>query len=103
MRNLSPLALALCVFTATACSKEQEKEKEGPLQHVGQDRAILQDVTAAVNEVIRNAADCDAAKAALPEAERRLSEAHGKVKEPVSHETLKVLTAQLKGVSDACP
>ena len=101
MRATTLVALTLCVLTAAACS--EEKQKEGPLQHVGQDRAILQDVTAAVNEVIRNAADCDAAKAALPEAERRLSEAHGKVKEPVSHETLKVLTAQLKGVRDACP
>ncbi len=100
MRNPAWVTLALCVLSA-ACSKE--KEKQGPLQHVGQDRAALQDVTAAVNEVIRNAADCDAAKAAMPEADRRLSEAHGKVKEPVSQETLKVLAAQLKGVREACP
>ena len=98
MRNPARVALALSVLTAAACFKE----KEAPL-HVGQDRAVLQDVTAAVNEVIRNAADCDAAKAAMPDAERRLSEAYGKVKEPVSQETLKVLAAQLKGIRDACP
>lgn len=100
MRNPAWVALALYVLSVAACSKD--KEKEGPLQHVGQDRAVLQDVTAAVNEVIRNAADCDAAKAAMPEADRRLSEALGKVKEPVSQETLKVLAAQLKGVREAC-
>jgi hypothetical protein len=103
MRNPAWVTLALCVLGVASCSKEKEKEKEGLAQHVGQDRAVLQDVTAAVNEVIRNAADCDAAKAAMPEADRRLSEAYGKVKEPVSQETLKVLAAQLKGVREACP
>ncbi|HJS57209.1 MAG TPA: hypothetical protein VKA01_03820 [Vicinamibacteria bacterium] len=100
MRVRTRVVVAFCVLAVVAC---KEKEKEGPLLHIGQDRAVLQDVTAAVNEVIRNAADCDAAKAAMPEAERRLSEAYGKVKEPISQETLKVLAAQLKGVREACP
>ncbi|HET7291763.1 MAG TPA: hypothetical protein VFM88_05010 [Vicinamibacteria bacterium] len=101
MRNGAGIALALVVASLplAACFKERERQ----IKQVGQDEAVLKGVTAAINQVIHNAADCDAVKAAMPEAQQRLSEAYGKVKEQASHETLKALSAQLKRVGDACP
>ena len=94
------MALALAVaLSLAACLKERERQ----IKQVAQDEAVLKGVTAAINQVIHNAADCDAVKAAMPEAQQRLSEAYGKVKEEASHETLRALAAQLKRVGDACP
>lgn len=101
MRNRARTALALAVALPLAACGFKERERQ--IKQVGQDEAVLKGVTAAINQVIHNAADCDAAKAAMPEAQQRLSEAYSKVKEPASNETLKALAAQLKRVGDACP
>src|SRR6185295_14647627 len=79
------------------------REREKQMKEVKRDENVLAGVTAAVNQVVRNAADCDAVKAALPEAKQRLSEAYGAVLEPGSTETLKMLSTQLQRVESACP
>jgi len=79
------------------------REREKQIQEVKKDEAVLKGVSAAINQVIHNAGDCDAARAAMPEARQRLSEAFRLVQEPGSDATLKMLEAQLKQVSDACP
>jgi hypothetical protein len=79
------------------------QQRERQMKQISQDEAVLKGVTAAVNQAIHNADDCDAARAALPEARQRLSEAFGKVKEEASHQMLRALDAQLKRVADACP
>jgi hypothetical protein len=83
----------------TGCFKERERQ----IKEVNQDEAILKAASAAANQVLRSATDCDAAKAALPEARQRVSEAFGKVKGEASAQTLRALDAQLKRVADACP
>lgn len=98
-RNVRFAALAVLVLAGAACFKERERQ----IKQVGQDEAVLRGVTAAVNQVVRSAGDCDAAKAAMPEARQKLSEAFGQVKEEASQQTLRVLDAQLKRVADACP
>lgn len=90
--------MSLCLGLG-GCFQERERQ----MKQVSQDEAVLKGVSAAVNQVIHNAADCDAARAALPEARQRLGEGFGKVKGQASHETLRALDAQLKRVADACP
>jgi len=92
----------LLAIALTACfgfAREREKQ----MQEVKRDEAVLKGVSAAINQVIHNATDCDAARAAMPEARQRLSEAFRLVQEPGSDATLKMLDAQLKQVADACP
>lgn len=91
--------LVVLALSGAACFKERERQ----MKQVSQDEAVLRGVTAAVNQVVRSAGDCDAAKAALPEARQRLSEAFGQVKEEAGQQTLKALDAQLRRVADACP
>jgi hypothetical protein len=98
-RHVRLACVLLAAFVPSACFEERERQ----MKQVSQDEAVLKSVTAAVNQVVRNAADCDAARAAMPEARQKLSEAFGQVKEEVSQQTLRVLDAQLKRVADACP
>lgn len=91
------------VLAAMAMSACFAREREKQIKEVKRDEKVLSDVATAINQVVRNAADCDAAKAALPEAKQRLSEAYGAVQEPGSIETLKMLSAQLQRVESACP
>jgi hypothetical protein len=79
------------------------REREKQIQEVKRDEKVLSGVSTAINQVLHNAADCDAVRAALPEAKQRLSEAYGAVREPGSTETLKMLSAQLERVESACP
>jgi hypothetical protein len=98
--SLPRLVVLVAAVAVSACfAREREKQ----IQEVKRDEKVLSDVTAAVNQVVRNAADCDAVKAALPEAKQRLSEAFGAVKEPGSNETLRMLGVQLQRIESACP
>jgi hypothetical protein len=67
------------------------------------DTAVLKEAQAAANEVLRNADQCEAAKAALPEANRKLDEAAGRVRTATGQETLKTLRAQVRTVEQNCP
>ncbi|HEX6740018.1 MAG TPA: hypothetical protein VF310_17190, partial [Vicinamibacteria bacterium] len=58
---------------------------------------------AAANDVVRNASDCDAVKAALPETRRRLDEAGKKVRTMTGRASLDSLKKQVTTVADACP
>ncbi len=96
------ITATLLAITLSGCF-DSAREREKQIQEVKRDEAVLKGVSAAVNQVIHDAADCDAAKAAIPEARQRLSEAFRLVQEPGSDATLKMLEAQLKQVADACP
>jgi pyridoxal/pyridoxine/pyridoxamine kinase len=82
-----------------ACDNPREKA----IEKINQDEAILKRVSAAVNEVIRDSSDCDAAKAAIPEAYQRIDEARHQVSAPATNSTLDALKVQVDRVASACP
>ena len=100
MARVLRISTALAAIALASCfAREREKQ----IQEVKRDEKVLSGVTAAINQVLHNASDCEAVKAALPEAKQRLSEAYGAVQEPGSTETLKMLSAQLQRVESTCP
>jgi hypothetical protein len=56
-----------------------------------------------VNEVIRNAADCEVARPLLTEAYQRIEDARTEVTVPASRATLDALKIQVDRVAQACP
>lgn len=79
-----------------------EYRKEKAIQQIKTDEETKQ-ASAVVNEVIRNTADCDAAKALIPEAYKRIEEARRKVTAPASGPTLDALKVQVDRVAQVCP
>lgn len=80
----------------------QDRRRQA-MERIGQDEAILKRVNGAVNEVIRNAADCEAAKPLLTEAYGRINEARAQVTLSASRQTLDALKVQVDRVAQVCP
>jgi hypothetical protein len=97
MRQLFLGALVLVV--ALGC---QDRRKQA-IERVGEDEAILKKVNGAVNEVIRNAADCEVAKPLLKEAYGRIDEARPQLKLAASQQTLEALKVQVDRIAQVCP
>jgi glyceraldehyde-3-phosphate dehydrogenase/erythrose-4-phosphate dehydrogenase len=67
------------------------------------DTQVREEAAAAANDVVRNASDCDAVKAALPETRRKLDEAAKRVRTDTGRVSLDSLNKQVANVSGACP
>jgi hypothetical protein len=94
--------LLLCGLVLVALAGCQDKRQQA-IEKVGEDEAILKKVNGAVNEVIRNAADCEVAKPALKEAYGRIDEARAQVTLAASRQTLDALKVQVDRVAQVCP
>jgi hypothetical protein len=93
--------LLLTLPLAVACSGGSDLgEAAGK---AGGDTQLVKDAQAAVNAVVRNAADCSAARAAWPEAQRKLDAADKAVQTPTGQTTLSMLRKQAKNIIDNCP
>jgi len=92
--TLSLLALALA-----ACENPREKA----IQKIGHDEEILKKVNAAVNEVIRNAPDCDVARPLIPEAYQKIEDARKELTAPATQTTLDALKTQVDRIAQVCP
>lgn len=90
--GLLALALAGC-----------EDRRQKAIERIGQDEETLRRVGAAVNSVVRAAADCEAAKPLLVEAYQRIEEARSELTAPASQKTLDALKSQADRVAEACP
>src|SRR5512133_2264702 len=95
------LVVACVALFACGCSCEDPRKKE--IEQVGHDEESLKGVNGAVNEVIRNSADCEAAKPLMAEADRKIDDARPQLSAPASAQTLEALTAQLDRVKQICP
>jgi hypothetical protein len=96
---------------ATACGG-RPSEAPGPgkatdlgtqTANITADTAVMRQASAAANTIVRNATDCDAVKAALPETTRVLDEAESKIRTETGRVTLAALRSQVKNVVQACP
>jgi hypothetical protein len=105
MRPYLPVILA-SVLTAAGCTKDAEEHKKNlgeAAADASQDTKTLGEVEGAVNQVIRNASDCEVVKAALPEAQRKLDEAPNKLRTTAGRATLEALRTQVRTISQNCP
>lgn len=93
--------LAVTVVAVAACGAEDRRKKA--IEKVDHDQEALRKVGAAVNEAIRNQADCEVAKPLLAEAYQRIEEARGEVSAPATQQTLDALEVQVDRVAQVCP
>lgn len=93
------LLWGLVVVALAGCQDKRQKA----IEKVGEDEAILKKVNGAVNEVIRNAADCEVAKPAMKEAYGRIDEARAQVTLAASQQTLDALKVQVDRIAQVCP
>jgi hypothetical protein len=98
-------AVALVALLGTGC-----KEKELPKEGLGQDTAditsdtsVLREAQGAVNEVLRNAADCELAKPHIATATVKLDDAEKNLRTVSGRTTLEALRKQLRTVAENCP
>jgi hypothetical protein len=110
MRREWPGALALATLFAVGCgggaTQKAEPPKGGLGEQVGDtafDTQVMKEANDAAGSVVRVAADCDAVKAALPEANRRLDEAAGKLRTATGRTSLDAIRKQVKAAAEACP
>lgn len=106
--HLRRVALAVLCAAALACAeaKAPERDSDDPgaqAARVGADTRLLQDVQQAVNEVVRNAPDCEAAKASMDEANRKIADAESKVQTAAGRTSLDAMRTQVKRVAELCP
>jgi hypothetical protein len=93
--------LAVSVVTLVACGAAESRKKA--VEKVDHDQEAIRKAGAAVNEVIRNQADCAVAKPLIPEAYQRIEDARKEVSVPASQETLDAMRVQVDRVAQVCP
>ena len=96
-----------CALLLVGCSKEPPPPKADDIgaqtARIAHDTQLLQDAQASVNAVVRNAPDCEAAKASMEEANRKIEEAAGKVQTSTGRTTLDAMRQQVRRVAELCP
>jgi hypothetical protein len=93
------LVVGLLAAVASGCEDRRKKA----IEKVDHDQEAIRRAGAAVNEVIRNQADCEVAKPLIPEAYQRIDDARKEVSVPASQETLNALKVQVDRVAQVCP
>ena len=71
--------------------------------HVASDTDILKGASEAVNQVVREAGDCDAMKPGLEPARQSLDEAASQIHTVTGQATLDALRKRLEGLAEVCP
>jgi len=94
------IAFALLPLLGAGCERISH---EKAISRIKDDEETIKHAGAMVNEVLRNAADCDVAKPMIAEAYKRIEEADKNVSAPATHQTLGALKAQVDRVAQACP
>ena len=95
--------LMLAAAAAFGCEGMGGDAAEDTAADAGNDRQLLKAAQAAANEVLQNATDCSALKAALPAAERAIADAEDNIQTKVGQTTLAALKRQIDTASQACP
>jgi hypothetical protein len=101
-RTRSPVWLCAAWLTC-ACGGSKEPnigEQAGAAIH---DTQLMRAATAAVNEALANAADCEVAKPLVAQAQQKLDELEPQVATTTGRVALDALRSQLGRVAQACP
>ena len=98
-------ALLMLPVLLGSCKKGKDEPKDigEQMRDVAADSEVMRDAQAAVNEVVRAASDCEAAKPAIAGATMKLDEAARHVRTAAANATLDTLRKQVRQVQDLCP
>jgi hypothetical protein len=99
---MGALVLLPALFGCTK-SKDEPKDIGEQMRDVAADTQVMEDAQAAVNEVVRAAADCESAKPAIARANAQLDVAARHVQTAAANSTLDTLRRQVRQVQDLCP
>ena len=99
MKKRALIALVLSPLFLGACDNGRVKA----IERIKDDEETIKKASAAVNEVLRNSTDCDAAKPLMAEAYKKIEEADKQVTAPATHQTLGALKAQVDRIAQVCP
>jgi hypothetical protein len=94
------MAVVLAPLLGVGCERISH---EKAISKIKDDEETVRKAGAAVNEVLRNAADCDTAKPLIAEAYKSIEEAGKIVTAPATQATLGALKSQVDRVAQACP
>jgi hypothetical protein len=102
------LLTAVLPLLLVACQRKPEgapaaKDIGAQAADVVSDTAALREANAAANPVVRAAGDCDAVKAALPEANQRLDAVAGSVRTVSGRTTLEAIRKRVNTIAETCP
>jgi len=95
---LLPLALASC-----RRSPQPEPALAQQATDTAADTQVLHDAVAAANEVVRNAADCEAARPTIAAARRTFDDVQPRLRTGAAQTSLAALRKQVDHVADLCP
>lgn len=99
-------ALASGCLVLWGCGAPAPQSEGGLGQQAGDtahDTAVLKQATAAANEVIRAAGDCENVRARIEAAQRALDEAAKEVRTTTGRTSLDALSGQMRRIAEACP
>jgi hypothetical protein len=102
------LVLGLGIVACQSKKADEAKEPEktglaGQFDRTINDRDVMRAAVDAANKVIQNETDCDAARAAIPEAQEKLAEAAKHIATPAGKASIQALQRSVDRVADACP
>ena len=111
-RTAAPLVLAAAI--AAACGGGRPKPTPSPssapdkpigdaLGDTTWDTRVLGEASAAANEVVRSAGDCDAVRPILAEAKAKLNQAEPRLRTISGHGALDAMRKRVAKVEDMCP
>jgi hypothetical protein len=108
--------LSIVTMSPVACGREQKSDSSGlkaeqrvrknQRSHenlVEHDKRVVRMANAAVNEVVRSMPDCEAIKAALPEAEREIERARKNVRTEAGLQMIEAMRHRIRPAQDLCP
>ena len=97
------LAVIFILGLAAACKEAGTKDLGQAAGDAGSDTALLRDANGAAGEVIRNASDCPAARAAITPAYEKLDAIEKQLRTEAGKVTLAALRKQVDRISELCP
>jgi hypothetical protein len=100
-RRTALVAACAALFLTAACT-EKKDDIGTDTANIVSDTNVMEEAEAAANAVVRNASDCEAVKATLPEADQKLAEAQTKIKTQAGVIALQTLKTQVQRVRDLC-
>ena len=105
MTSRAWVVLAVGLVACGGIKSEEDRQKDIGQQSadIGSDKAVLQEASAAVNEVIRNQDNCDVAKPAIANANAELDKASSRVRTATGRTTLDGLKSQVRTIAQNCP
>jgi hypothetical protein len=98
--------LILLVGVAAACAKGGDqpagKDIGAQTSDITSDTDVARLANAAAGDVVRAAGDCDAVRAALPEAQRKLDELQAKIRTVTGKTTVEAIRKRVHDIAEAC-